>query len=164
VRKLIGLLIVLVLILALFSSLTVTASTEVEEELLAIGIKFEQAFETGDLETFEELFWHDERLTVFWPDPDTALRMDGWSQVQGYLKRMFYQVSQIPPGAVNFEIRQPSINVMEDVAIVTSYWILTMPTPEGGMVVSQGRDTLVCKKMDGKWVIIHAHASVFPTP
>ena len=64
-RKLIGLVIVLVLILALFSSLTVSASAEVEEELLAIGIKFEQAFETGDLKTLEELFWHDERLTVF---------------------------------------------------------------------------------------------------
>ena len=162
-RKLIGWVIVLVFILTLFSSLTVTASTE-EEELFAIGIKFEQAFENGDLKTFEELFWHDERLTIFWPDPDTALRMDGWSQFQGYLKGMTYYLSQLPPGTVNFEIRQPSINVMEDVAIVTSYWILTMPTPEGGMAVSQGRSTLVCKKMDGKWVIIHAHASVFPTP
>jgi len=162
-RKLIGWVIVLVLILAFFSSLTVTASTE-EEELFALGTKFEQAFETGDLKTLEDLFWHDERLTIFWPDPDTALRMDGWSQFQGYLKGMTYYLSQLPPGTVNFEIRQPSINVMEDVAIVTSYWILTMPTPEGGMAVSQGRSTLVCKKMDGKWVIIHAHASVFPTP
>ena len=162
-RKLIGWVIVLVFILTLFSSLTVTASTE-EEELFAIGIKFEQAFENGDLKTFEELFWHDERLTIFWPDPDTALRMDGWSQFQGYLKGMTYYVSQLPPGTVNFEIRQPSINVMEDVAILTSYWILTMPTPEGGMAVSQGRATFVCKKIEGKWVIIHAHASIFPTP
>jgi len=162
-RKLIGLVIVLVLILAFFSSLMVTASTE-EEELLALGSKFEQAFETGDLKTFEELFWQDERLTVFWPDADTAFRIDGWSQLQGGLKQLSYYVSQLPPGAVNFEIRQPSINVMEDVAIITSYWILTMPTPEGGMVVSQGRSTLVCKKIEGKWVIIHAHASAFPTP
>jgi len=122
VRKLIGLVIVLVLILALFSSLTVTASAEVEEELFAIGTKFEQAFETGDLKTLEELFWHDERLTVFWPDPDTAFRIDGWTQLQGSLKGMTYYVSQLPPGTVNFEIRQPSINVMEDVAILTSYW------------------------------------------
>ena len=163
-RKLIGLVIVLVLILTLFSSLTVTASAEVEEELLAIGTKFEQAFETGDLKIFEELFWHDERLTVFFPDPDTAFRIDGWSQFQSCLKGLTYYVSQLPPGTVNFEIRQPSINVMEDVAILTSYWILTMPTPEGGMVVSQGRATFVCKKIEGKWVIIHVHASIFPTP
>jgi len=164
VRKLIGLVIVLVLILTLFSSLTITASAEVEEELLAIGTKFEQAFETGDLKIFEELFWHDERLTVFFPDPDTAFRIDGWSQFQSCLKGLTYYVSQLPPGTVNFEIRQPSINVMEDVAILTSYWILTMPTPEGGMVVSQGRATFVCKKIEGKWVIIHVHASIFPTP
>ena len=163
-RKLIGLVIVLVLILTLFSSLTVTASAEVEEELLAIGTKFEQAFETGDLKIFEELFWHDERLTVFFPDPDTAFRIDGWSQFQSCLKGLTYYVSQLPPGTVNFEIRQPSINVMEDVAILTSYWILTMPTPEGGMAVSQGRATFVCKKIEGKWVIIHTHASTFPTP
>ena len=158
-----GLLIVVVLILALFSSLMVTASTE-EEELLALGSKFEQAFETGDLKTFEELFWHDERLTVFWPDADTAFRIDGWSQLQGGLKQLSYYISQLPPGTVNFEIRQPLINVMEDVAIITSYWIITMPTPEGGMEVMQGRSTLVCKKIEGKWVIIHAHASTFPTP
>jgi len=164
VRKLIGLVMVLVLILTLFSSLTITASAEVEEELLAIGTKFEQAFETGDLKIFEELFWHDERLTVFFPDPDTAFRIDGWSQFQSCLKGLTYYVSQLPPGTVNFEIRQPSINVMEDVAILTSYWILTMPTPEGGMAVSQGRATFVCKKIDGKWVIIHVHASTFPTP
>ena len=163
-RKLIGLVMVLVLILTLFSSLTITASAEVEEELLAIGTKFEQAFETGDLKIFEELFWHDERLTVFFPDPDTAFRIDGWSQFQSCLKGLTYYVSQLPPGTVNFEIRQPSINVMEDVAILTSYWILTMPTPEGGMVVSQGRATFVCKKIEGKWVIIHVHASIFPTP
>lgn len=162
-RKFIGWLIVLVLILTFFSSLAVTASTE-EEELLALGSKFEQAFETGDLETFEELFWHDERLTIFWPDPDTALRMDGWSQFQGYLKRMTYYISQLPPGFVNFEIRQPSIYVMEDVAILTSYWILNMPTPDGGMEISQGRSTLVCKKIEGKWVIIHSHASIFLIP
>jgi len=164
VRKLIGLVIVLVLILALFSSLTVTASAEVEEELLAIGTKFEQAFETGDLKIFEELFWHDERLTVFWPDADAAFRIDGWTQLQGNLKELAYYVSLLPPGSVNFEIRQPSINVMEDVAILTSYWIMTMPTPEGGMEVMQGRSTLVCKKIEGKWVIIHVHASIFPTP
>jgi ketosteroid isomerase-like protein len=164
VRKLIGLVIVLVLILALFSSPSVSASAEVEEELLAIGTKFEQAFETGDLKIFEELFWHDERLTVFFPDPDTAFRIDGWSQLQGLLEGLTYYISQLPPGAVNMEIRQPSINVMEDVAILTSYWIITMPTPEGGMEVMQGRSTMVCKKIEGKWVIIHAHESIFPTP
>jgi len=158
-----GWVIVLVLTLTLFSSLTVTASTE-EEELLAIGTKYEQAFETGDLKTFEELFWHDERLTVFWPDADTAFRIDGWSQLQGCLKGLTYYVSQLPPGTVNLELRQPSINVMEDVAILTCYWIITMPTPEGGMEVMQGRATVVCKKIEGKWVIIHEHNSTFPTP
>ena len=162
-RKLTGLVIVLMLMLTFFSSLMVTASTE-EEELLALGSKFEQAFETGDLKTLEELFWHDERLTVFWPDADAAFRVDGWSQVQGCLKGLTYYVSQLPPGSVNFEIRQPLINVMEDVAILTGYWIITMPTPEGGMAVMQGRSTMVCKKIEGKWVIIHAHESIFPTP
>jgi len=56
VRKLIGLVIVLVLILALFSSLSVTASAEVEEKLKALGIKFEQAFETGDLKNLKNSF------------------------------------------------------------------------------------------------------------
>ena len=162
-RKLTGLVIVLMLMLTFFSSLMVTASTE-EEELLALGSKFEQAFETGDLKTLEELFWHDERLTVFWPDADAAFRIDGWSQLQGYLKVMTYYVSQLPPGTVNMELRQPSIYVMEDVAIITAYWIITMPTPEGGMAVSQGRSTVVCKKIEKKWVIIHEHASTFPTP
>jgi len=28
----------------------------------------------------------------------------------------------------------------------------------------QGRETMVWKKIDGKWVIIHEHTSFFPTP
>lgn len=160
-RKFMVCTIVLVLIFTLFSSLTVSASTE-EEELLAIGMKFKQAYETGDLEILEELFWHDERLTVYFPDPETALRIDGWSQFQSSLKRMGYYFSQLPPGTVNFELRQPSVNMMENFAILTAYWILSLPTPEGGMMVSQGRSTMVCQKMEEKWVIIHAHVSAFP--
>ena len=52
---------------------------------------------------------------------------------------------------------------MGDLAIVTSYWVGTMPTPEGGTQVMQGRVTEVLKKIEGKWVIIHEHASLFPT-
>jgi len=163
-RKLIGLVIVLGLALTLVSSPAVTASTEAVEELLPRLAKFEQAMETGDLETFTDLFWHDERLTVFWPEPETAFRIDGWTQMQGYLKGFTTFISQLPPGAFNLESRQPSIVVLEDVAIVTSYWVVTMLTPEGGSQAMQGRCTMVWKKIEGKWVIIHAHESLFPTP
>lgn len=112
-------------------------------------LKFEQAFETGNLEMFTELFWHDERLTVFWPEPETAFWIDGWNQWQSYLKGFTSFVSELPPGAFNMEIRQPSINVMGDVAIVTKYWVVTMLTPEGSQVM-QGRGTAVCKKNRGK--------------
>ena len=44
------------------------------------------------------------------------------------------------------ELRQPLINVMEDVAIVASYWTLTMPTAEGDGEIMQGRATQVWKK------------------
>lgn len=162
-RKLMGLVIVLGLTLALLFSPMAAASAEVEE-LLPLFAKFQQAMETGDLETFEELYWHDERLTVFWPCPERAFRIDGWSQWQRSLKRFTSLVSQLPPGAVNMEIRQPSINLMEDVAIVTSYWVLTMLIPEGGSQIMQGRSTMVWKKIEEKWVIIHAHESLFPTP
>jgi len=163
-RKLIGLVIVLGLALVLLSSPMVTASTETKEELLPLLLKYEQAMETGDLETFGELFWHDERLTVFWPCPERAFRIDGWSQWQSSLKGFTSLVSKLPPGAVNMEIRQPSINVMEDVAIVTCHWVLTMPTPEGGSQVMQGRSTDVWKKIEENWVIVHEHQSFFPTP
>lgn len=161
-RKLIGLALVLGLALAFLSSPMASASTEAEEELLSLLLKYEQGFETGDLETLEQLFWHDERLTVFWPEPETAFRIDGWSQWQSYLKGFSSFVSQLPPGALNLEIRQPLINVMGDLAIVTGYWVGTMPTPEGGSQVMQGRITEVLKKIGGKWVIIHEHASLFP--
>jgi len=162
-RKLIGLAIVLGLALALLSSPVVTASTEVEELLPRLA-KFEQAMETGDLEAFTDLFWHDERLTVFWPEAETAFRIDGWSQMQSVLKGFTDFVSKLPPGAFNIESRQPSINVMEDVAITTGYWVGTMLAPEGDSQVMLGRCTLVWKKIEGKWVIIHCHESFFPTP
>jgi len=109
------------------------------------------------------LFWQDERLTVFWPEPETAFRIDGWTQWQTHLRGFAGFVSQLPPGGLNLEIRQPSIDVMGDVAIVTAYWVGTMLTPEGSQVM-QGRVTEVWKKMEGKWVIVREHASFFPTP
>lgn len=160
-RKLIGLVIVLGLALAFLSSPMAAASTEAEEELMPLILKYEQAMETGDLEIFGELFWHDERLTVFWPEPETAFRIDGWSQFQSFLKGFTTFISQLPPGAFNLEIRQPSINVMGDVAIMTAYWVGTMFTLEGSQVM-QGRATQVWKKIEGKWVIIHEHDSFFP--
>jgi hypothetical protein len=163
-RKLIGLVMVLELALALLSSPVVTASPEAVEELLPYLLKVEQAMETGDLEIFTELFWHDERLTGFWPEAETAFRIDGWSQMQNYLKGFTAFISKLPPGAINIEFRQPSINLMEDVAIVTMYWVWTMLTPQGGSQVMQGRGTQVWKKIEGKWVIIHLHGSLFPTP
>ena len=48
--------IVLGLALALLSSPMASASTEAEEELLSLLLKYEQGFETGDLETLEQLF------------------------------------------------------------------------------------------------------------
>jgi ketosteroid isomerase-like protein len=162
-RKLIGLVIVLGLALALLSSPVVSASPEAVEELMPLLLKFEQAFETWDLEIFTELFWHDKKLTVFFPEPETAFRMDGWTQIQSYLRGFTSFVSQLPPGTVNMETRQPSINVMGDVAILTKYWVVTMLTPEGSQVM-QGRGTSVWKKIEGNWVIIHMHISLFPTP
>ncbi len=163
-RKVIGWAIVLGLASALLSSPMASASTKAEEELMPLFRKYEQAMETGDLETFEELFWHDERLTVFWPEPETAFRIDGWTQMRSYLKGFTSFVSQLPPGAFNFEIRQPSVTVMGDVVIVTAYWVGSMIIPEGVSQVMQGRATQVWKKIEGKWVIVHAHASLFPTP
>ncbi|GAI46956.1 unnamed protein product [marine sediment metagenome] len=48
------------------------------------------------------------------------------------------------------EFRQPSINVMEDIAIVTGYY------PRRGYLGNAGNP--------GMEKNIHAHASVFPTP
>jgi ketosteroid isomerase-like protein len=162
-RKLIGLAIATGLILTLICFSPAAASTEVEE-LLPLITKYGEAFETGDAEALGELYWQDERLTVFWPEPETAFRIDGWSQWQSYLKGFAGFVSKLPPGGLNLEMRQPSMVVMEDVAIVTSYWVGTMLTAEGGSQVMQGRATLIWKKIDGKWVIIHEHDSLFPTP
>jgi len=141
-----------------------TAVLAGEEELLPVLAQYEQAFEAGDAEALGDLYWHDERLTVFWPEPETAFRVDGWTQWQSYLKGFAAFISQLPPGGSNLEIRQPTITVIGDVAIVTSYWVGTMLIPQAGSQVMQGRETLVWKKIDGQWVIIHEHASLFPTP
>jgi len=164
VRKLIGLAIAAGLALALVCSPVVFASTQAEQEVLSLTAQYEQAFEAGDAEALGELYWHDERLTVFWPEPETAFRIDGWSQWQSYLKGFAAFMSQLPPGAFNLETRQGSIVVMEDVAIATCHWVGTMFIPQGGNQVMQGRETMVWKKIDGKWVIIHEHISFFPTP
>jgi ketosteroid isomerase-like protein len=135
-----------------------------QEELLPLLAQYEEAFEAGDAKDLGELYWHDERLTVFWPEPETAFRIDGWAQWQRYLAGFTALISQLPPGSMNLQIRQPTITVLGDVAIVTSYWTGTMLMPELGGQVMQGRESQVWKKIDDRWVIIHEHTSLFPTP
>ena len=160
-KRMVGLVVAVGLVLV-FLSCPLTALAG-EEELLPVLAQYEQAFEAGDAEALGDLYWHDERLTVFWPEPETAFRVDGWTQWKSYLKSFTTLISQLPPGAFNLEIRQPMITVVGDVTIVTSYWTGTMLVPQVGSQVMQGRETLVWKKIDGKWVIIHEHTSAFPT-
>ena len=116
-RKVIGLVIAMGFTLVLLSCPVANASTE--SELMPLLAQYEQAFEAGDAEALGELYWQDERLTVFWPEPETAFRIDGWNQWQSYLKGFAALMSQLPPGGLNLEIRHPSIVAMDDVAIVT---------------------------------------------
>lgn len=104
---------------------------------------------SGNLEGFMEGYWEDEDLTFF----SGGTRLSGWqATLDRYRKR--YQADGANMGALDFS--EISITLLgEDSALVRGRWRLQ---PASGDVLG-GLFSLVFRRLDGEWKIIHDHTS-----
>ena len=143
-------------------SATATAQTSDEDalraEVAANSSQFIKALTTGDGELFDSLWLQSDKTSRF--NTSQPFRIEGWPDVrQTYAGILSLGAS----GSVNLKARQLRIDILgDDVAIITSHFVLNLRPPGGTRRTITGRSTAVLEKVDGEWLRVHFHSSVLP--
>ena len=155
-----GLLIIVTLVFCLSVAPSANAASA-EEEVLQVATNFTKAFSTSDFELMSSLHWQSPNLSKFAPGTDGAFLMQGWEAIgRGWKTGL-----ENSPGTYVLSPHHQQATILgKDVAVTTQYVIVTFTDPNTKeQSISQVRLTLVVQKIGGKWLIVHEHASYFPT-
>jgi len=110
----------------------------------------------GDLDGFLDDYWRSEDLSFSGPDGVTR----GWDDVRARYLRSYWA-----PGATRDSLRFADMEVMTlgaDHALVLGRYELYRPE-EDGVVTSSGHFSLVLRRSNAGWKIIHDHTSPAPS-
>ena len=107
----------------------------------------------GDLGTFMDAYL-DSPTTTYWGSQGL---------LRGYAEIRRHYAPRFAPGAERDSLRFDDIEARRlgtDYALATSRWVLF----RGDSVTATGPFTLVLRRVEGEWKIIHDHSSTFPRP
>jgi len=111
-----------------------------------------EAWNRGDIDGFMEHYWKSEALTFSSGGQTTR----GWKSTKENYQRRY--PTQEKMGRLTFsELEITTLG--ENAALVLGHWRLARDESPVG-----GNFSLVCRKIDGKWVIVHDHTSKGDTP
>ncbi len=102
-----------------------------------------------------ETYWKSEKLTFSGGGKTTR----GWQATLDQYKKSYPKGGM---GALTFDgLEVTMLSDDDDAALVLGKWHLILPPKDGGDedVKKDGNFSLVLRKMDGKWKIIHDHSS-----
>ena len=115
-------------------------------ELIQIVTKQSASWNRGDLEAFMEPYWHDERLTF----SSSGRTKRGWQATfENYQKNYPDRETM---GTLTFTEMETQ-ELGPDAMLMLGNWHLERAVPVGGNF------SLVWKRLDGKWLIVHDHSS-----
>ena len=135
--------------LLLFLSISFTAQAQTPTGLRKLLDDQTAAWNRGDLESFMQGYWHSPEVTFF--SADTIVK--GWEPtLQRYRDR--YQSGGKEMGKLSFSDEKIDL-FGSDSAMVTARWHLQMP--DGKKL--EGLTTLLCKRTQEGWRIVHDHSS-----
>jgi L-asparaginase / beta-aspartyl-peptidase len=128
------------------------SSADERAEIETVLTKQATAWNRGDIDAFMDHYWKSDELTFSSGGQTTR----GWTPTkEGYQRRYptREQMGQLKFTQLEFTL------LGDSAALVLGRWQLTRdPAPVGGNF------TLVFRRMDGKWVIIHDHTSKADAP
>jgi ketosteroid isomerase-like protein len=130
-------------------------ATDGSREALAVRIaltRFLTAFENLDWQTFRASF--DDNATVFFPSPEPPERFEGRVAFEARFRKVFESIRREHPGGPPFHRLEPD-NVRTElfgprIALVTFH----LRNAE-----RVARRTIVFRRVAGRWLIVHLHAS-----
>jgi len=154
-RTFVGLLSWVCLVLCLYVAPAANAATA-EEEVLQVEKNWMKSAETADYELFSSLYLHSPKISEF--HPGDVFLSQGWELFEQNWKPTYESTQK---GSVTMSMHNPQVTMLGDnVAVLTFYQIVTTVKDQ---TISQHRVTRVLQKIDGKWLIVHDHASYLPT-
>ena len=132
---------------------------EPPEQMIAAAKELDKAFleayNKGDIDGVMATYWNSPELVSY---PPGAMEFRGWENVKAKLTEEFAM-----PQRGTLALAEPVYKVIGDVVIGYGKWRYTIPIPNGEPITIDGRYTGVTMKKDGKWVVVHDHASA-PMP
>jgi beta-aspartyl-peptidase (threonine type) len=147
------------LVFSFVASLMVTSvtfpslvETETDSEIQQILTTQAACWNRGDIDGFMETYWKSEDLTFSGGGKTTR----GWQATLDRYKKSYPKEKM---GQLMFDGLEIT-SLSSESALVLGFWHLQMPTAEKGKTeLKEGNFSLVLKKFDGDWKIIHDHSS-----
>ena len=122
---------------------------DVERHLIDLEHQQAQAFNRGDIDAV--LGYFDPRILGF-----SSTRHERIQGLEAMRKTFEYYLEGAEK--VTYEISEPAVQVYDDVAIVTFYWVVHLSS-SGKTQAVHGRGTHVFIRRNGDWKIVHEHFS-----
>jgi ketosteroid isomerase-like protein len=113
------------------------------------------SWNAGDLEGFLDDYWRSEELSFSGAEGVTR----GWGDVRARYLRAYW-APEVERDSLRFEGLEVTLLGTEH-ALVLGQYVLYRP-PVGDSMVSSGFFSLVLRRLDGEWKIIHDHTSAMP--
>ena len=130
-----------------------------EEDVLRVATDFVKAWNTLDFDLLSSLYFHSPKTNEFGPSSYDPFLYQGWET----LEKEWGIIFELPPGTIIISLHDLKATILkDDVAVVTAYHNFTYTNPETKeQSIQQHRITHVVQKINGKWLIVHHHASEF---
>jgi len=132
-----------------------------EDEVLQVAVNWDKAMNNGDFELMSSLYLHSPKTSEFAPNKGGAFLIYGWDALESIIKNTM----GLPKGTFSGATHNVQVTMLGDnVALLTYYQNMTVnPPAENEQKTLLVRATRILQKVDGKWLIVHDHGSVFPT-
>jgi len=130
-----------------------TSNTALAVEVTHVLAASAAGWNRGDLGTFMDAYL-DSPTTTYWGSQGL---------LRGYAEIRRHYAPRFAPGARRDSLRFDDIEARRlgtDYALATSRWVLF----RGDSVTATGPFTLVLRRVEGAWRIVHDHSSTFPRP
>ena len=156
ILSLISLCLVVVVAFAIVSNSSVASATTDESKAVLDVLMLEaKSFETGDMDTLNKIWSHDESVLIF----ESGGMDKGWKK---------YRDHHLAPELkafknTKFTISEAQVKVDGKTAWSTYRYALNADYKER-KIESKGLGTMVFEKTDGKWLIVHSHTSATRKP
>jgi ketosteroid isomerase-like protein len=158
-RKHIIFLVIVTFAFCLYVTPSANAATAEEEEL-QVAVNWNKAMNNADFELMSSLYFHSPKTSEFAPNKAGGLLIQGWEALEKWWKGNL----GLPKGTfVNTQSNIQVTMITNDVAVITCYQTLIVNPPAAKeQSTDLIRNTRVVQKIDGKWLIMHDHASLLP--